>query len=164
LEVSGYPLAFQRVAAERSVRRQTEVRCMNLKAFRLRLALMVVIAGVAPAIAAESPVADPPNGLQAQTLGATRLAGEDAGKVKIVSRAPLAQFYPREAAIARIPGRIVLDLLIDMDGNVKDVVVLDESPLGYGFGDAAIAAARTYKFANPYNKLVILKIVIPASP
>jgi TonB family protein len=137
---------------------------MNLKEVGLRLALMVVIAGVVPARAAESPVADPPNGLQAQTLGATRLAGEQARKVKVVSHAPLAQFYPREAAIARIPGRIVLDLLIDTDGNVKDAAVLEESPLGFGFGDAAIAASRTYKFANPYKKLVVLKIVIPASP
>ncbi len=137
---------------------------MNLKAVGPRLALMVVIAAVAPVLAFEAPVADPPNGLQAQSLGATRLAGDKARKVKVVSHAPLAQFYPREAAVARIPGRIVLDLLIDMDGNVKDAVVLDENPLGFGFGDAAIAAARTYKFANPYKKLVVLKIVIPASP
>jgi TonB family protein len=137
---------------------------MNLEKVGPKFALMVVIAGVAPALAAESPVVDPPNGLHAQTLGATRLAGEQARKVKVVSHAPLAQFYPREAAIARIPGKIVLDLLIDMDGNVKDAVVLDESPLGFGFGDAAIAASKTYKFDNPYKKLVVLKMVIPASP
>jgi TonB family protein len=140
---------------------------MNSRAVRyvaLRIGLLAVLGAAVSALAATPPVEDPPNGFQAQSLGATRLAGEQAKQVKVISRASLPQFYPRDAAIARIPGRIVLDLLIDADGNVKDALVLDETPLGHGFGDAATAAARTYKFANPYKKLVILKIVTPATP
>ncbi len=135
-----------------------------VRTLALRVGLLALMFGAASALAADSPVADPPNGLQARFLGATRLAGEQAKRVKVISHAPLAQFYPREAAIARTPGRIVLDMLIDAEGTVKDALVLEESPLGLGFGDAALAAARTYKFANPYKKLVILKVVIPARP
>ena len=48
----------------------------------------------------------------------------------------------------------MLDLLVDASGVVMDVRVLEEEPLGMGFGDAAAASARTYRFQNPFNRLV----------
>lgn len=119
---------------------------------------------IAPALAADPVVADPPNGLSAQALGATRLSDEQNKRVTPVSHAPLAPFYPREARRAGTPGKVVLDLLIDSEGNVKDARVLEESPLGLGFGDAAVAAAQTYKFVNPFGKLVIRKTTLPFAP
>jgi TonB family protein len=113
---------------------------------------------------AAEPVADPPNGFKAKSIGATRLIGEEAKLIKLISRGSPPQFYPKEALALRRTGRVLLDVLIDADGNVKDALVLDESPLGLGFGDAAIAAARTYKFTNPYGKLVIVKTPTQFAP
>jgi hypothetical protein len=48
-----------------------------------------------------------------------------------------------------------LDLLVDAEGNVVDVRILDESPLDQGFGEAAAAVARTFKYYNPFNRLVV---------
>jgi hypothetical protein len=58
----------------------------------------------------------------------------------------------------------MIDLLIDASGIVVDVRVLDEEPLGMGFGDAAAASARTYKFYNPFNRLVTLATPVKFVP
>jgi TonB family protein len=148
------------------VRRQKEMLCMKRRAATfvvVGIGLWTVLGGLATSFAAE-PSADPPNGFKAKSLGATRLSGEEAKGIKLISREWPPQFYPREALALRRPGRVLLDLLIDSDGNVKDALVLDENPLGLGFGDAAIAAARTYKFTNPYGKMVIIKTPTQFAP
>jgi len=130
----------------------------------LRLGLFSMMGGAVPALAAGPPVADPPNGLHAQALGATRLSPEQKQQVKVISHAPLAPFYPKEAALTGRTGKVVIDLLIDADGNVKDAMVLDENPPLVGFGDAAISVMRTYKFVNPYGRLVVFTATVPFSP
>jgi hypothetical protein len=134
----------------------------------LRAALLLwlwgLLGGAMPVLAGDSVVTDPLNGFKAATLGATRLLGEQGAQIKVISRAPPAQFYPKEALTSRVTGKVLLDLLIDSEGNVKDALVLEEDPLGLGFGDAAIAAARTYKLTNPYKKLVIIKIRTQFAP
>jgi TonB family protein len=143
------------------------MKCMNHGVARylaLNIALWAVIGGAVTTYAAAPPVADPPNGFKAESLGATRLAGEEARQIKLVSRASPPQFYPKEALAARRTGKVLLDLLIDADGRVKDALVLEENPLGLGFGDAAIAAARTYKFTNPFRKLVIIRTPTTFAP
>ena len=85
-----------------------------------------------------------------------RLSGVQAKQLRLIYSAPVTQFYPREALARRQVGKAMLDLLIDASGVVVDVRVLDEDPLGMGFGDSAAASAKTYKFWNPFNRLVAL--------
>jgi TonB family protein len=149
-----------------TVRRQKERLCMNRRITAyviLGVGLWSVLGRGVTSFAAEL-VTDPPNGFKAKSIGATRLAGEEAKLIKLISRGSPPQFYPKEALALRRTGRVLLDVLIDADGNVKDALVLDENPLGLGFGDAAIAAARTYKFTNPYGKMVIIRTPTQFAP
>ena len=116
------------------------------------------------AMGQEAALRDPPNGFASQDRGAMRLTGDQARQVKFISAAPLAQFYPREAIARRQTGKALLDLLIDASGVVVDVRVLDEDPLGMGFGDAAAASAKTYKYYNPFNRLVAISTPVKFSP
>lgn len=57
--------------------------------------------------------------------------------------APTAQqfegFYPRAAWRKNVEGRAVLQCRVGVDTRLYGCVVLEESPAGYGFGDAALA-------------------------
>ncbi|MEM7139019.1 MAG: TonB family protein, partial [Myxococcota bacterium] len=52
--------------------------------------------------------------------------------------------YPPEAAAARLEGIVVLKLSIDAEGAVTDVEV--DAPAGHGFDEAAMEAARQFRF------------------
>lgn len=52
--------------------------------------------------------------------------------------------YPPEAAAERLEGAVVLRLSIDAEGAVTDVQV--EAPAGHGFDEAAVEAARQFRF------------------
>src|SRR6185312_15094198 len=52
--------------------------------------------------------------------------------------------YPPEARAAGVSGAVGLELAVDANGNVTDVKVT--RPAGFGFDDAAVAAARQLKF------------------
>jgi len=107
---------------------------------------------------------DPRNGFAARERGAMRLSGIQAKQLRLIYSAPVTQFCPREALARRQVGKAMLDLLIDASGVVVDVRVLDESPLGVGFGDSAAASAKTYKFWNAFNRLVALTIPVKFVP
>lgn len=51
--------------------------------------------------------------------------------------------YPQEARDKRIDGAVVLDILIDQNGNVRDAKVVEGEPI---FWDGALAAIRKFKF------------------
>jgi TonB family protein len=53
-------------------------------------------------------------------------------------------FYPEEARAARISGIVILEVIIDKAGVVRDAVVL--KPLPFGLDQAAIDAVRQWKF------------------
>ena len=52
--------------------------------------------------------------------------------------------YPPEAKAARIEGKVVLELLIDAEGKVRDAKVL--SGPGYGLNEAALQAIKSFRF------------------
>lgn len=52
--------------------------------------------------------------------------------------------YTDEAVEARVEGQVVLELVIDASGEVREVKVVEG--LGYGLDEAAVAAARQFRF------------------
>jgi protein TonB len=50
--------------------------------------------------------------------------------------------YPPIALRSGIEGTAYLELLIDRNGNIRDIIVLRESPAGRGFGEAAVKALQ----------------------
>ncbi|MDR1108084.1 MAG: energy transducer TonB [Spirochaetaceae bacterium] len=50
--------------------------------------------------------------------------------------------YPPLAKRAKIEGRVVLEFLIDRKGEIQRITVLEETPPGRGFGEAAVRAFR----------------------
>ena len=66
--------------------------------------------------------------------------------------------YPAEAKKKGIQGRVVMDLLIDANGNVRDAKLLQG--LGYGLDEAALAAVKSFRFrpAMVQGKSVAVRI------
>jgi protein TonB len=54
--------------------------------------------------------------------------------------------YPKRALRERVPGHVVLLLVVETDGSVSSVELLSVDPPGYGFESAAIAAMKGYRF------------------
>jgi protein TonB len=56
-----------------------------------------------------------------------------------------AAVYPPIALRSGIEGTVYLELLIDRNGNIRDVIILRENPPNRGFGEAAINALKGLK-------------------
>ena len=123
-------------------------------------AILITLAGMSK----EAQPPDPPLGISAQEHGALRLTELQTRSMKVVSAAPLPQFYPVQARLAHRPGTARLDVLVDAEGGVVEVRILDESPLDQGFGEAAAAVAKTFKYYNPFNRLVVHVGTVKFSP
>jgi len=50
--------------------------------------------------------------------------------------------YPEFALRAGIEGRVILELFIDSYGNIKNIIILQETPANRGFGEAAVNAIK----------------------
>lgn len=57
----------------------------------------------------------------------------------------IAPVYPKAALRRRREGWVVLEFTVDVDGRVKDAVVVSESPKRI-FGAAAIEAAKSFRY------------------
>ena len=123
-------------------------------------ALLITLVGMSQ----DAPPPDPPLGISAQEHGALRLTELQTKSMKVISAAPLPQFYPVQARLAHRPGMARLDVLVDAEGGVVEVRILEESPLDQGFGEAATAVAKTFKYYNPFNRLVVHVGTVKFSP
>jgi periplasmic protein TonB len=56
-----------------------------------------------------------------------------------------AAVYPPIALRSGIEGTVYLELLIDRNGNIRDVIILRENPPNRGFGEAAVNALKGLK-------------------
>jgi protein TonB len=57
--------------------------------------------------------------------------------------------YPPIAQRSGIEGRVILELFIDRHGVIRDISILQETPLNRGFGEAAVNAFRGISAAKP---------------
>ncbi len=66
--------------------------------------------------------------------------------------------YPAEARKANVQGRVVMDLLIDGNGSVREAMLVGGP--GFGLNEAALAAVKNFKFrpARVQDRPVAVKI------
>jgi protein TonB len=53
--------------------------------------------------------------------------------------------YPPIALRSGIEGRVILELFVDNEGQIRQVIILQEEPLNMGFGEAAVNAFQGIK-------------------
>lgn len=89
----------------------------------------------------EQPVRKVENPDSPDAVGPVRVGGdiEEPEKIRHVSPE-----YPDEARRARMEGVVIVEAVIDREGNVKDVTVL--RPLDMGLTEAAVAAVEQWKY------------------
>lgn len=105
----------------------------------------------------------------AKTPDSEKLRDDDADSIPIpveeylVTAMPILESefripYPPEAKKARVQGRVVMDLLIDSEGKVRQASLV-EGP-GYGLNEAALQAIQNFKFrpAKIQDRVVAVKI------
>jgi protein TonB len=61
--------------------------------------------------------------------------------------AEIAIFYPERALVRELPGRAILDCVVQPDGSLG-CLVQSETPAGYGFGEAALGIAQSFRMAR----------------
>jgi len=56
------------------------------------------------------------------------------------------EFYPVAAELVRLPGRVMLNCMVGLEGKAEDCTVAAEAPAGLGFGAAALHLAPAFRF------------------
>lgn len=95
---------------------------------------------------------------------AMRLQGEDVNRLRLLRGEAPEKFYPPAAKAARLDGLVTVDLLLNEAGQVLEAQVINESPDDAGFGLAALDAAKTYEYENPFGRWVLIAITIQFLP
>lgn len=95
---------------------------------------------------------------------ALRVAGKDAERFKLLHGDTPEQHFPAAARKEALDGLVAVDLLLNERGEVLEAQVITESPSGWGFGLAALDTAKTFVFANPLKRLVLMSTDIAFLP
>lgn len=95
---------------------------------------------------------------------AIRVAGKDAERFKLLRGDTPEQHFPAVARKEALDGLVAVDLLLNERGEVLEAQIISESPAGFGFGLAALDTAKTFVYANPLKKLVLMSTDIAFVP
>jgi TonB family protein len=95
---------------------------------------------------------------------ALRVAGKDTERFKLLRGDTPEQHFPATARKEALDGVVAVDLLLNERGEVLEAQVISESPSGWGFGLAALDVAKTFVFANPLRRLVLMSTDITFVP
>ena len=106
----------------------------------------------------------PPIKGRLQRPNAVRVSGKEAERFELLRGETAAQHYPQRAKQEAVDGIVVVDLLLNEQGQVLEAQVVGESPEKWGFGIAALDAAKTMEFVNPLKKLVLMSIKVEFVP
>lgn len=71
------------------------------------------------------------------------VTGEQSDYLPLIKTPPS---YPRPAQLSGKTGHVLLEFTVDASGRVVDPVIIEEEPAGAGFGEAAIEAAREFRY------------------
>lgn len=95
---------------------------------------------------------------------AVRVTGREAGRFRLLRGETPQQHYPEAARKAAVDGKVVVDLLLNAQGQVLEAQIVTESPKGYDLGIAALDVAKTYEFENPLKRLVLMSVGVEFVP
>ncbi len=87
---------------------------------------------------------------------ALRLSEKQVEQLELLRGETAFQHYPSQAKRDAVEGVVVVDLLLNAEGQVLEAEVEAEAPKGFGFGLAALDAAKTFEFRNPFKRQVLL--------
>ena len=65
---------------------------------------------------------------------------------------------PAKARFSHRSGIVILRILIDENGNVKEAKVISENPRNYGFGKAAKKGVKNFKFTPAKKNGIRVKV------
>ncbi len=115
------------------------------------------IAGLLLIGAAAALVAPPATAQRLQRPDALRLKKEQIEKLEM-KRGDLAfDHYPAKAKRDAVDGVVVVDMLLNAEGQVLEAQVIAESPSGFGFGLAALDTVKTFEFINTFKRQLLLE-------
>jgi len=77
----------------------------------------------------------------------------------------VAAFYPQQAIIAGVPGRVILACRVTVGGQMDGCAVVSETPPSYGFGAAAIRLSRFFEMtpATRDNQPIESEVRVPVN-
>jgi TonB family protein len=110
-----------------------------------RRALLAVL--VLPAAALAAGTAGPGAAAQGANDSATTAKADNAYIVSYGGN--IAAWYPSVAKQNGVKGLVRIAVTLDEAGQLRDTLIVSESPEGMGFGDAAKGVAQTFSYANP---------------
>ena len=87
---------------------------------------------------------------------ALRLAGEQVAQLVLLRGDSAFAHYPPRAKSEGLDAVVIVDLLLNAEGQVLEAQVVSESPPGKGFGLAALDTAKTFEFSNPFRRQVLV--------
>jgi TonB family protein len=87
---------------------------------------------------------------------ALRITGEQAAQLELLRGDSAFAHYPPKAKSEGLDAVVIVDLLLNPEGQVLEAQVVSESPPGKGFGLAALDTAKTFEFANPFRRQVLV--------
>ena len=65
---------------------------------------------------------------------------------ELVQDSKIEPIFPELARVARLSGRVILRAVIDEEGSVGEIEVVDSNRPGFGFDDAAVEAVQQWKY------------------
>jgi TonB family protein len=95
---------------------------------------------------------------------ALRIAGEQAAQLVLLRGDAAFAHYPPQAKSEGVDAVVVVDLLLNADGQVLEAQVVSESPPAKGFGLAALDTAKTFEFSNPFRRQVLVAWTVEFLP
>ena len=87
---------------------------------------------------------------------ALRIAGEQVAQLVLLRGDAAFAHYPPKAKSEGLDAVVIVDLLLNADGQVLEAQVVSEIPAGQGFGLAALDTAKTFEFSNPFRRQVLV--------
>ncbi|MEO8313554.1 MAG: TonB family protein [Pseudomonadota bacterium] len=87
---------------------------------------------------------------------ARRLTEKESKQLELKAGDKAFDHYPEAAKRDAIDALVVVDMLLNAEGQVLEAEVAAESPPGFGFGLAALDTAKTFEFRNTFKRRVLL--------